>query len=311
MMKLAVVFPGQGAQYPGMGKDLAENFSLAEDVFDAANEALGYDIKKLCFEGPKDELIKTEITQPAILTMSLATYKILESKGIKPDITAGLSLGEYCSLVISGALDFKDAVRLVSRRGKYMQEAVPLGVGGMAAVLGLERDKVELACKKASDVGVVEPANLNCPGQIVISGELKAIERASVIVKEMGARRVVNLSVSAPFHCSLLKPAGEKLSVDLDNIKFRHLTIPVITNVTGEYIKSESEIRDLLIKQVSHPVLWEDTIRLMIKDGINTFVEVGPGRALSGFIKKIDRSVTILNVENIDTLNKTLEALNL
>ncbi len=311
MMKLAIVFPGQGAQYAGMGKDLSENFSIAEEVFDTANRVLGYDIKKLCFEGPEDELIKTEITQPAILTMSIAAYKVLESKGVKPDVTAGLSLGEYCSLVVSGSLDFKDAVKLVSKRGKYMQDTVPQGMGGMAAVIGLDRATVEHICKEAADTGVVEPANINCPGQIVISGELKAINRASLLAKEKGAKRVINLSVSAPFHCSLLKPAGEKLSTDLEGVEFKHLSVPVITNVTGEYIKDECEIRDLLIRQVSNPVLWEDSIRLMLKDGVDTFIEVGPGRALSGFIKKIDKDVSIFNVENMNTLDNTLEALKL
>ncbi|MDI6601420.1 MAG: ACP S-malonyltransferase [Thermoanaerobacteraceae bacterium] len=310
-MKLAVVFPGQGAQYAGMGKDLAENFSEAMKVFDTANEALGYDIKKLCFEGPEEELVKTEITQPAILTMSLAAYKVLESKGIRPDVTAGLSLGEYCSLVISGALDFQDAVKLVAKRGRYMQETVPQGSGGMAAVMGLDREAVEEACREASDEGVVEPANINCPGQIVISGELKAIEKASILAKEKGAKRVVNLSVSAPFHCSLLQPAGDKLSADLEEIEFRHLNIPVISNVTGEYIRDESEIRNLLIRQVSSPVFWEDSVRLMLKDGVNMFIEVGPGKSLSGFIKKIDKNVDILNVEDMDSLNNTLKVLNL
>lgn len=311
MMKLAIVFPGQGSQYAGMGKDLAEEFPAAMEVFDTANDVLGYDIKKLCFEGPEDELVKTEITQPAILTMSIAAYRVLESKGIKPDVTAGLSLGEYCSLVIAGALDFKDAVKLVSKRGKYMQEAVPQGVGGMAAVMGLDREDVELICKEASDIGVVEPANINCPGQIVISGELNAIEKASALAKEKGAKRVIKLSVSAPFHCSMLEPAGDKLSYDLNGIEFRYLNIPVISNVTGEYIKSEFYIKDLLIRQVSNPVLWEDSVRLMLKDGVDTFIEVGPGKSLSGFIKKIDKNAIVLNVENMDSLNSTLQALNL
>lgn len=311
MMKLAIVFPGQGSQYAGMGKDLAENFPVAMEIFDTANKVLGYDIKKLCFEGPEDELVKTEITQPAILTMSIAAYKVLESKGIKPDVTAGLSLGEYCSLVISGTLDFKDAVKLVSKRGKYMQDAVPQGVGGMAAVMGLDREDVELICKEASDIGVVEPANINCPGQIVISGELNAIDKATTLAKEKGAKRVIKLSVSAPFHCSMLKPAGDKLSVDLNGIDFGHLNIPVISNVTGEYIKSEFDIKNLLIRQVSNPVLWEDSVRLMLKDGVDTFIEVGPGKSLSGFIKKIDKNASILNVENMDSLNNTLQALNL
>jgi len=309
--KIAIIFPGQGAQYPGMGKDLAENFPEAMEVFDIANEALGYDIKKLCFEGPEDELVKTEITQPAILTMSIAAYRILESRGVIPSVTAGLSLGEYCSLVIAGALDFKDAVKLVSKRGKYMQEAVPQGQGGMAAVMGLDRSVVEEICIEASSVGVVEPANINCPGQIVISGELKAIEKAAEIAKEKGAKRVISLAVSAPFHCSLLRPAGEKLSADLRQTEFKKLNIPVISNVTAEYIRDEFEIVDLLIRQVSNPVLWEDSVRLMIKDGVDIFIEVGPGKSLSGFVKKIDKSVSAFNVDNLDSLNNTLSELNL
>jgi [Acyl-carrier-protein] S-malonyltransferase (EC 2.3.1.39) len=226
--------------------------------------------------------------------MSIAAYRILESRGVIPSVTAGLSLGEYCSLVIAGALDFKDAVKLVSKRGKYMQEAVPQGQGGMAAVMGLDRSVVEEICIEASSVGVVEPANINCPGQIVISGELKAIEKAAEIAKEKGAKRVISLAVSAPFHCSLLRPAGEKLSADLRQTEFKKLNIPVISNVTAEYIRDEFEIVDLLIRQVSNPVLWEDSVRLMIKDGVDIFIEVGPGKSLSGFVKKLIRASLLL-----------------
>lgn len=307
-MKIAFIFPGQGAQYTGMGKEIYDKYSEARDVFNEASEALKFDIAKLCFEGPDEELMKTENTQPAILTVCVALTRVMQKKGINADITAGLSLGEYSSLVLSGAIKFKDAVRLVKNRGKYMQEVVPMGVGTMAAIMGLENSVVEDICKNASDIGVVEPANYNCPGQLTIAGEVKAVEKAIEIAKEKGAKKAVLLPVSAPFHCSMLKQAGELLKHDLENIEINELTIPVISNVTAQYVRTE-DVKELLIKQVSHPVLWEQSIKRMIDDGTDTFIEIGPGKTLSGFMRRIDKSKTIYNFENEESLAKILSGL--
>lgn len=308
MNRIAFVFPGQGAQYVGMGKELAEQYESVNEVFDKANESLGFDIKKLCFEGPMEELTITENTQPAILTTSIAVLRAVEEIGIKGDITAGLSLGEYSALVYADALSFEDAVRLVRKRGKYMQEAVPVGKGTMAAIIGLERDILKNVIDEARTEGVVEEANINCPGQIVISGEIKAIERACKIAKEKSAKKAVVLPVSAPFHCSLLKPAGTKLNEELKDINIRKMSKKVISNVTGDYIDNEEQIKELLVQQVSKPVLWQDTIELMINDGIDTFIEIGPGKTLTSFIKKISRKmgkkVKCHNVEDVSSLIK-------
>lgn len=309
MGKLAFVFAGQGAQAVGMGRELCERYKVADDVYDEASEALGFDIKKMIFSGSEDELMITENTQPTIVTMSTAALAVLKEKGIKPDVVAGLSLGEYTAHICSGSLGFADAVRVVKKRGKYMQEEVPQGVGSMAAIIALGADEVCAACEKASAVGVCEPANFNCPGQIVVSGEREAVERCCEICKEMGAKRAIPLAVSAPFHCSMLTGAGEKLKKELDGIAFTDMKIPVITNVTADYVENVSDIKPLLVKQVSSSVRWEDTIRKMISDGVDTFVEVGPGKALSGFIKKVSRDVAVYNVEDIASLEKTLEGL--
>jgi [acyl-carrier-protein] S-malonyltransferase len=263
----------------------------------------------MIFEGDEETLKITENTQPAVLTASLACLQPLLEAGIKSNVTAGLSLGEYTALVYSGALNFKEAVALVKKRGKYMQEAVPEGTGTMAAIIGLDNDDVINACNEASKEGIVEPANFNCPGQVVLSGEVGAIEKAAQICKEKGAKRAIVLSVSAPFHSSMLKGAGEKLSIELESLETGELNIPVISNVTADYIKSPENIKELLIRQVSSPVLWEDSIRRMITDGIDTFVEIGPGKVLSGFVKKIDKTATVINIENMDTLNNALAVL--
>lgn len=310
MRKIAFVFPGQGAQYVGMGEELSKEYKVAKEVFESASEAIGYDMEELCFRSSDEELKQTEKTQPSILTASYAAYKVLVENGIKPDGVAGLSLGEYSALVASGVIDFKDAVRVVRQRGKYMQEEVPAGVGTMAAILGLSSKDVEDACKEASDIGVVEPANYNCPNQLVIAGEVKSVERAVEICKQKGAKKAVMLPVSAPFHTSMLKGAGEKLSMDLDGLNFNEFNYPLIANVTAEFVGDKSSVKKLLVDQVSSPVLWENSIKRMIEDGYNTFVEVGPGKALSKFIKKISRDVDIFNVEDVASLKKTIEELS-
>ena len=310
MGKLAFVFAGQGAQAVGMGKELAENFDCAMKVFDEASDALGFDIKDMIWNGDKETLMITENTQPTIVTMSVAALRVLEEKGIKPDVVAGLSLGEYTAHIASGSMKFADGVRLVKKRGKYMQEEVPVGKGAMAAILALTAEQVRECCKEASKIGVCTGANFNCPGQIVVSGEVAAVEKCCELAKEMGAKRAMKLPVSAPFHCEMLIGAGEKLAKELENVEISDMQIPVITNVTADYVASKDDIKPLLIKQVSNSVLWEDTIRRMLSDGVDTFVEVGPGKALSGFIKKITTDVAVYNVEDMASLNKTLEGLN-
>lgn len=309
MSKIAFIFPGQGAQYIGMGKELFENIEVCKDIFNIADKELNFELSKLCFEGQEEELNITENTQPAILTTSIAALMALKEKGIKCDVTAGLSLGEYSALVCSGAMDFSDAVKLVKKRGRFMQEAVPVGIGTMAAILGLEAELVEEACNEARTAGIVELANLNCPGQIVIAGEIAAVELAAEKAKEKGAKRAMLLSVSAPFHTSMLKPAAEKLEIELQNITLSDMDVPVMTNVTGDYIKSKDDIKATLKLQVMSSVLWETIIRNMIKDGVDTFVEIGPGKVLSGFVKKIDRKLTVVNIEDIASLDKAVELL--
>jgi [acyl-carrier-protein] S-malonyltransferase len=309
MSKIAFVFPGQGAQYVGMGREITGISIGASRIFDEASEALGIDVRKMLFESDDETLRITENTQPAILTASVACAQPLIEAGIKADFTGGLSLGEYSAHVLSGSINFKDAVRLVRKRGKYMQEAVPLGTGTMAAILGLTREDVLDICRIASEYGIVEAANFNCPGQIVLAGEIDAINKAVKIATEKGARRAMLLNVSAPFHCSLLKPAGEKLSKELDSVDIKTMDIPVVTNVTGKVIESHNIIKELLINQVSKPVLWEDCVRTLIQNGVDTFIEIGPGKVLSGFIRKINKEVRVLNVEDNASLNNTIAAL--
>jgi len=307
---LAFIFPGQGAQYPGMGKEIADKYSCAAEVFDKASEALGFDLKKMVFEGDEETLKITENTQPTVLTTSIACLAPLLEAGIKPNYTAGLSLGEYSAHVLSGTFTIEDAVKLVRKRGKYMQEAVPLGVGTMAAIIGLDREVVLDCCKEASSAGIVEPANFNCPGQIVVAGEVAAVEKLCELASERGAKRALKLPVSAPFHCSMLKPAGDKLAKELENIKLGDMEIPVLSNVNADIVKSKDEVKDLLIKQVSSPVYWEDFVRKMLELGVDTFVEIGPGKTLTGFMKRINRKVKMMNVEDVETLEKVIAALS-
>ncbi len=309
LSKIACIFPGQGAQYSGMGKEIAENYEVAMSIFEKAGQILGIDMKKLCFESDEDELKKTENTQPSILTTSIAVLEVLKLRGFRPDMTAGLSLGEYSALVASNAIKFEDAVALVRKRGKYMQEAVPPGEGTMAAIMGLGKDAVDHCLKMVNGYGIVEAANYNCPGQIVIAGHTRAVEKACQILKENGAKRAIMLPVSAPFHSSLLKGAGEKLSKELEKVEVTEMKIPVVSNVHAQSIKDKYEIKQLLIDQVSNSVLWEDSVRNMIGQGADCFIEVGPGKSLSGFIKKIDKDVSVYNVEDIDSLEKTIEAI--
>jgi [acyl-carrier-protein] S-malonyltransferase len=307
MSKLAFLFPGQASQYPGMGRDLAENFPESRAVFEEADSTLGFSLSKLCFEGSEEDLKLTENTQPAILAVSVAAYRALESRGIAPDFVAGHSLGEYSALVAAGALDFASAVKLVRQRGRYMQEAVPAGEGAMAAILGLSPADVAEVCKKAADGEVVSPANLNSPEQTVIAGHAAAVKRAVEIASQSGAKRAVILAVSAPFHCSLLMPAQERLEADLRKAAFGPLRFPLITNVDAEAVASGEEARDALIRQVTLPVRWHESVREMIEQGVDIFVEVGPGKVLSGLLRQIDRSVRCLNVEDAASLRSTID----
>ena len=310
MGKLAFIFSGQGAQYVGMGKQIAEGYKSAADVFDQATEALGFDIRRMIFDSDDETLKITENTQPSIVTMSIACLQPLLEKGLKPDFVAGLSLGEYSAHVCSGTLSFMDAVALVRKRGKFMQEAVPVGIGAMAAILGLDSAVVLECCREGSGSGIVETVNFNCPGQIVVAGEVKAVEKVIELCKERGAKRSMLLPVSAPFHCSLLKPAGDKLAVELEKIQLGEIKIPVVTNVTAEVITDAKKVKDLLIRQVSNPVRWEDSVNTMLESGVDTFVEIGPGKTLSGFVKKINKDVRTFNIEDIESLNRTLSEID-
>ncbi len=307
-MKIAFVYSGQGAQYFGMGQELYENYSVVRDIFNQAGESLDLDMTKLCFE-ENDLLHQTTYTQPAILTVSLAIDALLKEKGIQPDIVAGLSLGEYSAFVKAGVLSFKDAVRLVKKRGQYMTDAVPLGEGAMSAVMGLDRQTIKAACDEASVLGVVSPANYNMPGQIAIAGVKEAVEKAGELLLERGAKRVVPLQVSGPFHTQLLEPASLQLEEALKFVSVNEPSLPVVSNTIAEVFKDKEQIKNMMVKQVMSPVYWEDSVRTMVDLGVDTFIEVGPGKTLSSFIKKIDKTVTTLNVENEKTLKKTLKKL--
>lgn len=309
MSNIAFVFPGQGSQYVGMGKDIYENYEEAKAVFDEASDLLGYDMAKLCFEGPEESLNLTENTQPALLTASIAILRTAEKHGLRADYAAGLSLGEYTSLVYSGALEFGDAVKLVKKRGRFMQEAVPQGKGKMAAILGLDEEMIYEVCRKAQVKGVVEPSNFNCPGQIVIGGETSAVEFACEVAQENGALRTVMLPMSTPSHTPLLKPAAEKLEEELKNIAVHECSVPVLSNVTAKGYGDKESIKPMLVRQIISPVLWQKTVINLINAGVDTFIEIGPGKTLCSFVRKIERSAKTLNIEDTASLKKTIEAL--
>ncbi len=307
-MKTAFVFPGQGSQYVGMGRDLWENFDEVKALYEQASSALGYDVKALSFEGPQEELNKTYRTQPCLLAASIAAHTVLTLRGIVPHVVAGHSLGEYSALVAGGVISFREAVGLTEKRGQFMQEAVPEGQGLMAAIIGLGRDKVDEICLSVES-GYVSPANYNCPGQIVIAGEKGGVEEAMKLARGAGARRALSLAVSAPSHCALMIEASYRLEELLNTIELRDSAVPLVNNADAMFLINAEKIKVSLIKQLNSPLLWEDSIRNIADKGISTFIEVGPGKVLSGLIKRIEPSAKIFNVEDIASLNKTLEQL--
>ena len=297
---IAFLFPGQGSQHAGMGKDLADNFPVARQLFEEANDALGFNLASLCFAGPEEDLKLTANTQPAILTTSVAALRVIETEtGLSPGCAAGHSLGEYSALVCAGALSFADAVRVVRQRGTFMQEAVPVGTGAMAAILGLDLEALDTVCRQAAQGQVVAPANYNSDGQVVIAGHTDAVERAIVLAKEKGAKRAMPLPVSAPFHCSLMIPAGDRLAEVLAGIIVNPMTLPVITNVEAAPNQDAARVGDLLVRQVSAPVRWQETIACMENLGVARYVEVGPGKVLSGLVKRMAKDSIIQNVQNV------------
>lgn len=307
---IAFLFPGQGSQAVGMGKELATLYPVAKETFDEADDALGYKSSQLCFEGPEEQLKLTETTQPAILTVSVAAWRVLQSKAITPAYVAGHSLGEYSAHVAAGTLSFADAVRTVRNRGKYMQEAVPVGVGAMAAILALSSEKVQLVCEEAAQGEVCQAANLNSPDQTVISGNKAAVERATALAKHRGAKRAILLPVSAPFHCALMRPAQDRLAEDLRALTFHAPAVPVMCNVDASLITTGEQAREALIRQVTGTVQWHNSVRELAALGVQTFVEVGPGKVLCGLLRQIDRSRTCVNVEDEASLQKTVNHLS-
>jgi len=309
MTALAFLFPGQGSQQPGMGRDLAENFPIARDTLAEADEALGFALSKLCFEGPAEELQLTANTQPAVLACSVAAFRVLEQEGVTPSFVAGHSLGEHSALVAAGAVKFSDALRIVRHRGQYMQEAVPVGTGAMAALLGISLEKVEELCREAAEGEVVSPANINTPAQVVVAGHAAAVRRVMDRAAAAGAKRAVALPVSAPFHCSLMRPAQERLTPELEALSISDLRFPLVNNARAALIRMSADARLGLIDQVCAPVLWDQSIRALRAHGAQTFVEVGPGRVLTGMMRQIDSGATAVNVEDKKSLEKALAVL--
>ncbi|MBQ9376332.1 MAG: ACP S-malonyltransferase [Schwartzia sp.] len=307
MSKLAMVFPGQGAQAVGMGKAFYDAYEIAKKRFAEADDVLGYSISKMCFEGPEDALRLTENTQPAILTVSVIAGEILRENGVEAEVAGGHSLGEYSALVMAGVLGFADAVRLVHKRGAYMQEAVPVGEGAMAAVMGLSREEIVSVCEKINAESPVQAVNLNCPGQTVIAGAVRGVEKAQEALSAAGAKRCVLLPVSAPFHSTLMEPAAKKLAAELDKVELRDARFPVASNFTGKLETKAAEIKENLVMQAAHPVLWEDCVAAMTAFGATHFIEAGPGKTLVGFNRRIDRKIVNMNVEDITSLEKTLD----
>ncbi|HEY0375426.1 MAG TPA: ACP S-malonyltransferase [Pyrinomonadaceae bacterium] len=310
MARLAYIFPGQGSQSPGMGKDLAEKYTAAREVFAEADDALGFSISRLCFEGTAEELQLTENTQPAILTTSVATLRALEAEGFPaPEWVAGHSLGEYSALVAAGALSLADAVRTVRLRGRFMQEAVPVGTGAMAAVMGADAETVGQACEEARAGEVCSPANINSPNQIVIAGHAGAVDRCLNVLKERWGKRGIKLNVSAPFHCQLMMPAQERLSAELEKLDFNDLRLPLVTNVDAAVIRGGAGARDALVRQVSSPVRWLESVQLLIREGAQSFVEVGPGKVLCGLVRQIERAANCVTTSDAAGLQAATEAL--
>lgn len=310
-MKIAFLFPGQGSQYPGMAGEFAQQFPESKEVFDEASAAVGFDLLQLCLQGPVEKLSLTENTQPAILAASIAVLRPLERRGLTAAVAAGHSLGEYTAITAAGGFSLRDAVALVRKRGQYMQAAVPEGAGLMAAILGMERRDVEKTCLDASKNGIVGPANYNSPGQIVIAGEKKAVEAAMELARAAGAKKVVPLAVSVPSHCGMMRDAGRRLARDLDSITINDLRMPIVNNADARFLRSPAEIKASLIRQISSPLYWEDSVKNMAADGCDTFIEIGPGRVLSGLVKRIVKDATMLNVEDLKSMTGTLDALGM
>ena len=308
MSKVAYIFPGQGSQAVGMGKDLFDNYTAAREVFQAADDALSFSLSEMCFAGTDADLQLTATTQPAILTASIAAYRAMESEGFpKPAFVAGHSLGEYSALVAAGVLDFADAVRTVRKRGTYMQSAVPVGVGAMAAILGLDVATVEAGCAEAAEEQVCSPANMNSPSQVVIAGNADAVDRACEILKEKGAKRAIKLNVSAPFHCALMTPAQERLEADLKELKYSSFFFPIVHNVDAAANDDAGKVCDKLTNQVSSPVRWLQSVEMMAANGVEKFIEIGPGKVLTGLVRQIRKDAAYANVENTESLRNTLE----